>query len=62
MRVIRQGQDPRLTPVTCTCAQCRSEIEFLPHEAKLVSDQREGDFYQLMCPVCSSTITRDVRK
>lgn len=61
MKVISKGIDPATVPLQCTCGQCRSVIEFLPHEAKYTSDQRDGDFYKIQCPVCGTAITTDVR-
>jgi hypothetical protein len=57
MKIIRQGADPKQTPLRGECTRCRTVIEFHPTEAKFVPDQRDGDFYQIACPTCSATIT-----
>lgn len=62
MEIIRQGHDPALTPVQATCNRCDTAIRFFPHEAKYVSDQRDGDFYQIKCPTCGNNITASVRR
>lgn len=60
MKIIRQGIDPAKQTVEVECNRCRTVIEFLPIEAKYVSDQRDGDFYQIDCPVCNHKITANV--
>lgn len=57
MKIIRQGTNPASTPLRGECRCCRTLIEFHPMEAKFVPDQRDGDFYQIDCPTCPSTIT-----
>lgn len=61
MKIISEGVNPTLQPIRASCNRCRTEIEFLPFEAKYVSDQRDGDFYQVKCPVCPDTITKAAR-
>lgn len=61
MKIITKGSDPSTVPMRATCSNCKTEIEFLPHEAKYTSEQRDGDFYQIACPVCSHTITKAAR-
>ncbi len=60
MKIINRGSDPLAAPIRSTCTRCYTEIEFLPSEAKHVSDQRDGDFYQIKCPVCPAIITHAV--
>jgi hypothetical protein len=60
MEIIRQGADPANKAITAKCRKCKTVVKFLPYEAKFVSDQREGDFYCIACPVCKNTITADV--
>lgn len=61
MKIIREGTDPAKKAISASCNRCRTEIEFLPVEAKYVSDQRDGDFYQIACPVCNWSITKTVK-
>lgn len=61
MEIIRQGADPAKEHIEAECNRCGTIIKFLPIEAKYVSDQRDGDFYQIKCPVCPGTITKAAR-
>jgi ribosomal protein S27E len=61
MKIIKQGIAPESVPLHGRCNHCRTEIEFLPMEAKYNSDQRDGDFYSIECPTCRRTITAAVR-
>lgn len=62
MKIIKQGQDPQATPLRATCTRCHTQIEFHPIEAKYIADQRDGDFYQIACPVCPATITANASR
>jgi hypothetical protein len=57
MKIIHQGTDPDTIPQVGTCTHCRTQVEFLPHEATFRSDQRDGDYYELGCPTCKHLIT-----
>ena len=59
MKIISKGVDPATVPIIASCSKCKTQIEFLPCEAKYTSDQRDGDFYSIACPVCKSTITKN---
>lgn len=61
IKVIKRGVIQESIPRTATCRRCRSELEFVPAEVKRVFDQRDGDFYQFACPVCSATVTVSVK-
>lgn len=39
------------------CKHCGSLLEFMRMEAKLVFDQRDGDYYRLICPACTRDVT-----
>lgn len=61
MKIIQKGVDPATQPIMATCNNCKTTVEFLPSEATYRSDQRDGDYYLLDCPVCNRAITRNVR-
>ena len=61
MKIIRKGTDPAAQPIRATCSNCKTEVEFLPHEARYSSDQRDGDSYSADCPTCKRIITKNVR-
>lgn len=54
--IVRQGSDPKKTPIQATCSNCYAQIEFLPIEAEYISDQRDGDCYKIACPCCAKPI------
>ena len=58
VKIIKRGEIPELAPMQATCNHCKTEVEFVAAEVKRVFDQRDGDFYQFDCPVCSRSITR----
>lgn len=60
MKIIRRGQPPEQKTYFATCNHCKTEIEFERSEARYVSDQRDGDFLEVKCPVCSKPITKAV--
>lgn len=61
MRIINKGVDPKTKPIMASCNRCKTVVEFMPNEAQYHSDPREDDFYTVVCPVCDSTISAQVR-
>lgn len=53
VKIIEKGEVPELQPLRCRCTHCRTLFEFMPLEAKFVSDQRDGDAYRINCPTCT---------
>lgn len=62
IEIIKRGKDPAETPIPATCTNCETDITFLPSDAKLVPDQRDGDYYEVVCPCCPTKITVAVRE
>jgi endogenous inhibitor of DNA gyrase (YacG/DUF329 family) len=62
MKIISKGVDPKTMPIMATCNKCGTTVEFMPSEAKYSSDQRDGDFYTVECPVCTGSITQSARR
>ena len=62
MKIIERGTDPKTVPIRATCNHCRTVFEFHPIEAKYNSDQRDGDFYSIDCPVCKRTVTKNASR
>lgn len=53
MKVIKKGTIPsNLREIECK--NCHSEIEFTADELEHVIDQRDGNFYWFVCPVCKA--------
>lgn len=57
MEILRRGSTAADAYHTVTCAHCSSLLRFQRKEAKLVEDQRDGDYYEIRCPVCGEPIT-----
>ena len=54
MRIVRHGKRWANPEVHGICTTCSCQVAFNLSEAKRVSDQRDGDFYQVKCPECAS--------
>ena len=56
MRVVRSGKSKKPKVIRrIECQNCESEIEIQSggeRNLKLVSDWRDGDYYELKCPEC----------
>jgi len=62
VRVINKGHDPaRGWLVTSACRRCGTEFEWNTQEGAYRSDQRDGDFYEVGCPVCNAAVTCDAK-
>lgn len=61
MRVIRRGVIPQMQTHEVTCMHCKSDLEFHELEALRITDLREGDYFQLTCPVCHGLIAKAVK-
>ena len=61
MRIIERGTPPNEQPIEGRCRNCKTIFEFMQHEAKRISDQRDGDYWHLNCPVCNQTVSVNVR-
>lgn len=60
MRLIKKGVIKRKFTGRWSCRECGSEWELdaTDPEPHLVSDQREGDYYQMDCPTCGYKVMR----
>lgn len=49
--------------IFATCRSCRTEFTFDASEAHYNTDQRDGDFYSILCPLpnCDETVRVTVR-
>jgi ribosomal protein S27E len=57
MEIIKRGVIPEERVYYAKCGYCESELRFRRSEAKYVSDQRDGDYLVVKCPVCSKSIS-----
>ena len=52
MEIIRRGELPQERVYEAICSNCKTIFRFEEREAEKVSDQRDGDFLRIKCPVC----------
>lgn len=57
MRIIERGTPPTEQPIEGRCRNCRTIFEFMRNEATFVPDQRDGNFWMVVCPVCNENVT-----
>lgn len=59
MKIIKSGKkQPALLRKKITCSECKCRFQLeSKSEAKFVSDQRDGDYYEIRCPQCRCTGT-----
>lgn len=62
VKIIKRGLIPEERIHYVTCRHCRSELSFNEGEANRTSDQRDGDFFTIKCPVCGRSVTKDATK
>lgn len=61
MKIIHRGERPEEKVYRATCWRCKTQVEFQRGEARYHSDQRDGDYLSVTCPVCGGAITAAVR-
>lgn len=63
MEIIKEGELPGSKTYTATCNSCKTVFRFRAGEAKYITDQRDGDYYSVTCPLkgCHSTVTANAR-
>ena len=57
MEIINRGKLPSERVYTATCTNCGSVLRFTHAEATHHSDQRDGNFVSVKCPVCHHNVT-----
>jgi hypothetical protein len=60
MKVLKVGRFPEDKVYVVTCGYCKSEIEFAQKEGKITSDQRDGDYISITCPICKKQIIKSL--
>ena len=60
MEILHRGIAPSERTHEATCSTCQTKIRFQQHEAKYNSDQRDGDYLSIKCPVCGHNITKQL--
>jgi len=57
VQVIRRGVIPGARLHDATCRNCDSALRFPESAARRVFDQRDGDYFEVPCPVCGNQVT-----
>ena len=61
MRIIKHGKDPlSAKPHRVKCRNCKTVFEFTASEAVVRPDWRDGDYYEIACPVCKRAVTKAI--
>lgn len=56
MKVIKKGRS-KSWKRRLSCYGCNALLEVLDTDCRYVSDQRDGDYYEVKCPECDDSIT-----
>ncbi|MDP9837564.1 DNA-directed RNA polymerase subunit RPC12/RpoP [Neorhizobium huautlense] len=59
--ITKLGKLPGNEEHTGKCNHCKTEVKFKREAAKYHNDQRDGDYLEVACPLCSNPITTSVR-
>lgn len=51
VEIIKRGELPGEKVYTTTCTHCKTQFKFKQKEARLSSDQRDGDAMRIRCPL-----------
>lgn len=57
MRITKRGVLPATKVYQFECNHCHTEFECEQGEASYISDQRDGDYLAMACPVCGRSCT-----
>lgn len=60
IEIIEHGTLPGDKVYEAKCFGCKSKLRFHQRDGTLVSDQRDGDFVQITCPVCQYKVCTNV--
>lgn len=61
IEILTRGLPPMEEKYKASCNKCRTTISFLRRDANHQSDQRDGDYLWVRCPVCQATITHHLK-
>jgi hypothetical protein len=61
VKIIKQGSKPEDKVYTDECSHCSTVFEYERKEASgVIYDYRDGDYITIDCPVCGTSLTRNV--
>lgn len=56
MEILKRGTKPSEKQYEATCRNCATHVRFVAAEAVRKSDQRDGDYLAIECPVCNQSM------
>ena len=59
--ILELGKTPGEEEKRATCRGCGTKIKFRPKDVERVHDQRDGDYFNIPCPLCDMQIIVAVR-
>lgn len=57
IKILKQGRLPEEVTYKFTCGHCRTEFTAQAKDGKVQSDQREGSWLEVACPLCHHKCT-----
>lgn len=62
MKIIQRGVIPEEREYQAACTICKTIFEFKRTEATYNTDERDGDYLSICCPLCFSSCTKQVHE
>lgn len=56
MKILKRGVGNGDKIYRRTCRECKSRLEFKQKEMTYHADDRDGDWFSIVCPVCKENI------
>lgn len=56
IKIITKGVNPKAILLRGSCYNCKTVVECSKDDAKNTYDQRDGNSWSVVCPVCSGSI------
>lgn len=56
VKIITEGEHPEDVRIQRNCTKCNSLLEFSRNDGKFISDQRDGDCVEILCPFCGNKL------
>lgn len=57
IEIVRPGITSAEIKYTAECYRCKCVVRFTGADGRVTSDQRDGDFINVTCPTCGTTIS-----
>lgn len=57
MNIIKRGTRREDKEYRATCDACGTIFELKASEARFIPDSRDGNYYEIECPVCNTLVT-----